>query len=241
MKATRRELRVQAGDVARAEALAPSASARKTAPIDPARPAPVTPTSGVDLYWIPLGSGAQVVRISGRAFESLSAVLQRRPRRDLYHSALVAFTSDAAFTIEMTPIPDAGGGEDRGVVAEGTVGTRWARRFRIFRYEIRRWRDGVIPDISYAIASPVRVTDDDALTRKILDLVPLVPTPVWGRDELHAGDMWNSNSVTAWLVDCAGLETAAGRFSNGGRVSGWDAGVTVAKRRPAPRSRAPAA
>ncbi|MCU1461111.1 MAG: hypothetical protein JWO37_1186 [Acidimicrobiales bacterium] len=38
---------------------------------------------------------------------------------------------------------------------------RWARRFRVFRYEIRRWRGGAIPDISYAVASPVRVADSD--------------------------------------------------------------------------------
>jgi hypothetical protein len=106
----------------------------------------------------------------------------------------VAVTANARFTIEMTPIAGPRHREDRGVVAEGAVGTRWAGRFRVFRYEIRRWRDGVIPDISYAVASPVRVADDDALARGVLDLVPLVPTPVWGRDELRAGEMWNSNS-----------------------------------------------
>ena len=31
--------------------------------------------------------------------------------------------------------------------------------------------------------------------RRLLDLVATVPTPVWGRDELDAGEMWNSNSV----------------------------------------------
>ena len=144
----------------------------------------------------------------------------------------MAITADAHFTIEMTPIPDARGREDRGVVAEGTVGTRWVRRFRRFRYEIRRWRGGVIPDISYAVASPVRVSDDDSVARTILDLVPVVPTPVWGRDELRTGDMWNSNSVTAWLLSSAGLDAVAGRPPYGGRAPGWDAGLAVAQRRP---------
>jgi hypothetical protein len=191
---------------------------------------PATP--GVDLYWIPLGAGATTVRVSGRAFEALCALRQRRPRRDLYHSALVATTTEAPFVIEMTPIPGSGGPEDRGVVAEGTVGTRWLRPFRVFRYEIHRWRDGVIPDISSAVASPVRVTDDDALTRELLDLVPLVPTPIWGRDELGAGEMWNSNSVTSWVLDRAGLDPARHQPPNGGRAPGWDAGRTIAQRKP---------
>ena len=31
-----------------------------------------------------------------------------------------------------------------------------------------------------------------------------MPTPVWGRDELRAGEMWNSNSLTSWLIVAAG-------------------------------------
>jgi hypothetical protein len=185
---------------------------------------------GVDLYWIPLGAGADVVRISGRAFEAISALIHRRTRRQLYHSALVAVTSEGSFVIEMTPIPDARGVQDRGVVSEGPVGMRWARRFRVFRYEIRRWHEGVIPDLSYAVASPVHLTSDLATTQQVLDLVPSVPTPTWGRDELHAGGMWNSNSVVAWLVKGSGLDPAAGRLPPGGSAPGWDAGVIEAQR-----------
>jgi hypothetical protein len=183
---------------------------------------------GINLYWLPLGAGARVVKISGRMFETLAALRQRRPRRDLYHSALVVVTTDGRFVIEMTPIPGPRGHE-RGVVAEGVVGTKWARRFRIFRYEIRRWRNGVIPDESSAISSPIRVTSDAAFAQQILDRVSLVPTPVWGRDELHAGEMWNSNSVTAWLLASAGVADGI-RPPPNGRAPGWDAGVTVARR-----------
>jgi hypothetical protein len=217
----------------RAETLALPASPRHTQSTTTApTPASNVPTvPGVYLYWIPLGAGAQVVRLSGRTFEALCALLQRRPRRALYHSALVAVTTDAPFMIEMTPVTGSRGQEDRGVVAEGAVGTRWARRFRLFRYEIRRWRDGVIPDLSRTVASPVRVGDGDALARDVFDLVPLVPTPVWGRDELRAGEMWNSNSVTSWLLACAGLDAGANQPPTGGRAPGWDAGVAVANRR----------
>ena len=34
------------------------------------------------------------------------------------------------------------------------VGARAARPFRLFRYEIRRWRDGLILDAEEAVESP---------------------------------------------------------------------------------------
>ncbi len=84
--------------------------------------------------------------------------------------------------IEQAPIRDNDGAK-RGVVAEGAVGSRLAGRFRIFRYEVRRWRDGVIPDISEAVESPKHLTNDPLLAQQVLDLVPAVPPLVWGRDE----------------------------------------------------------
>ena len=189
---------------------------------------------GLDLYWIPLGAGvgvgARVVRASGRTYEALAAPVQRRPRCQLYHSALVATTDEGEFAIEMTPVPGPAGREERGVVGEGAVGARWAGRLRVFRYEIRRWRGGVIPDLGFAVASPVRLTDDAEAVAGLLELVPHVPAPVWGRDELHAGEMWNSNSVVSWLLVRAGLDAAAGDPPSGGRAPGWDAGVAVARR-----------
>ncbi len=185
---------------------------------------------GLDLYWIPLGAGNRVVRFSGKAYEAVSALVQGRARCALYHTALVATTAGGRFVIEVTPVSDARGPQARGVVVEGAVGTRWARSLRVFRYEIRRWREGVIPDIAEAVASPVRITGDPAIVQRVLDLVPLVPAPVWGRDELHAGEMWNSNSVTAWLLTLAGVCSTAGSPPGGGRAPGWNAGVIVAQR-----------
>jgi hypothetical protein len=185
--------------------------------------------SGVDLYWLPLGAGGDSVRLNGRVFEALAAIVARRERRDLYHSALVVRTSGAATVIEMAPVRDALGRE-RGVVAEGPVGMRSAGRFRLFRYEVRRWPNGVIPDVDEAIESPVRITDDPQLADRILALVPEVPVPVWGRDELRAGEMWNSNSLISWLVVRAGLDVTSVSMPAGGRAPGWDAGVVVARR-----------
>jgi hypothetical protein len=183
----------------------------------------------VDLYWIPLGAGQHVVRLSGRLFEAISARLQRRPSSALYHSALVVMAPEGRFIIEQTPVVDLHG-ERRGVVVEGPVGSRLAGRFRLFRYEIRRWRDGVIPDIAEAVASPVRISDDPAVASRILDLVPSVPALIWGRDEHHTGDMWNSNSVTSWLLATAHVDAGI-KPPPGGRAPGWGAGLRVATRR----------
>ena len=184
---------------------------------------------GVDLYWLPLGAGGHSVRLNGRAYEAIVAAVQRRRRSDLYHSALVASVPGGRFVIEQTPIP-AGQGQNRGVVGEGPVGARWAGRWRIFRYEIRRWRDGVIPDIDEAVESPCRVTDDPVAAQRVLDLVPSVPLAVWGRDELRAGEMWNSNSLISWLIVSSGLDSAVVPFPAQGRAPGWAAGVDVALR-----------
>ncbi len=170
----------------------------------------------VDFYWIPLGAGGHVVRLNGKVYETISAFLEHRPRRALYHSALEVGVPDGRFVIESAPIRDQRGRE-RGVVAEGPVGTRWAGRFRLFRYEIRRWRGGSIPDAREAVSSPVRVANDHARAQRVLDLVPAVPTPVWGRDELNTGDMWNSNSLIAWLLVGAGVDTEQIQPPSGGR------------------------
>ena len=185
--------------------------------------------ASVDLYWLPLGAGGRCVRLNGRVFEAVAARLGRRLPCDLYHSALVVWVPEGRFVIEQAPISDSNGVE-RGVVAEGAVGSRWAGRFRIFRYELRRWRDGVISDVSEAVESPRRLTNDPGTARRLLDLVPFVPTPVWGRDEQGAGEMWNSNSVISWLIASCGLDAESIHVPAGGRAPGWRAGLVAACR-----------
>jgi hypothetical protein len=185
--------------------------------------------AGVDLFWLPLGAGGSSVRFNGRVFEGVQARLERRRPLDLYHTALEVRFEGAVFVIEMTPIPDARG-QARGVVVEGPVGARWAARFRIFRYEIRCWRGGAIPDVDEAVASPLRLSDDPLIARRIIELAPQVPPATWGRDELEGGEMWNSNSVVAWLLERAGLPAGAILPPGGGRAPGWRSGIVVARR-----------
>jgi hypothetical protein len=185
--------------------------------------------SCVELFWLPLGAGGHCVRLSGRVYEAAVAAVTRRPRHDLYHSALEVRLPEGRWIVEQAPVPD-GDGASRGVVAQGPVGFGWAGRLRVFRYEVRCWRDGAIPDAAEAVDSPRVLTRDPAIARGVLEQAPHVPRPVWGRDGLGTGEMWNSNSIIAWLLERAGIDAAAVAPPPGGRAPGWAAGVAVARR-----------
>ena len=182
--------------------------------------------SAVDLYWLPLGAGGHFVRFNGRVYEALKAWRDRRPRCDLYHAALRIRLPEAAYVVEQAPVPNSRG-DERGVVASGPVGLRWAGRFRIFRYEIRCWPGGEIPDIGEAVDSPITLSDDEDRARRVLAAVPQVPTPVWGRDEIGAGEMWNSNAVIAWVLAHGGIDMEPIHPPAGGRAPGWRAGLAA--------------
>ncbi len=186
--------------------------------------------TGIDLYWLPLGAGGHFVRLNGRIYEAIQAQRERRRAFDLYHSALEVRVPRERFVIETAwPIPD-DRPASRGVVLEGPVFSPRIARFRVCRYEVRRWRDGIIPDIREAVASPQRLSEDEERARRVLDLVGSVPALVWGRDELGTGDMWNSNSVISWLLARGGLPTDAIRPPVRGRAPGWEAGLVTALR-----------
>ena len=169
------------------------------------------------------------MRVNGLVYEAFAAWHGRRERRDLYHSALILTTDRTEYTVEMTPIR-AADGPVRGVVAEGPVGSALLRRFKLFRYEVRVWASGVIPDIDEAVDSPQLLSEELAVAQRMLDLAPQIPPLVWGRDELHTGEMWNSNSLISWLVVRSGLDVDAVRMPANGRAPGWDAGIVVARR-----------
>jgi hypothetical protein len=89
-----------------------------------------------------------------------------------------------------------------------------------------------IADASEAVASPQLLSQDPVVAHRLLALVDSLPSPVWGRDELGTGEMWNSNSVIAWLLAQSGLPTDAIRPPAGGRTPGWQAGLVTARRQP---------
>jgi hypothetical protein len=190
------------------------------------RTAPASTAVAVDLYWLPLGAGASVVRWNGRVYERCSAALARRRPLDLYHGALIVTTPEERYVIELAPVPD-GDSAARGVVSGGPVGLAALGRFRHFRYELRCWPHGELPDAEHAVASPQRLTEEPRLVRTLLEQLQRVPIATWGRDEHRAGEMWNSNSVISWLLTTAGVPLPS--LPPRGRAPGWDAGVTVAR------------
>lgn len=183
----------------------------------------------VDLYWLPLGAGGHCVRLNGRVFEAVAARRARRSRCDLYHSALEVRLDTGRWTIEMAPVWNLAT-PDRGAVCEGPVGLSVLGRFRLFRYEVRCWPDGTIPDVAEAVDSPVRVSSRADQAARVLELAPTFPALTWGADEQRTGDMWNSNSLISWLLARSGHDMSTLRPPPGGRAPGWSAGVVVAAR-----------
>jgi hypothetical protein len=184
---------------------------------------------GIDLYWLPLGAGGHSVRWNGKFYEALAAWHERRRSQDLYHSALEVRHRGRRYVIEMAPVwNEASPG--RGVVCVGPVGARWLGRFRAFRYEVHCWEDGRIPDVLEAVDSPRRLSDDTAIAAAVLQRTREVPALTWGRDELGAGEMWNSNSLVAWLLAGSGHDMAAITPPAHGRAPGWAAGLQLARR-----------
>lgn len=184
----------------------------------------------VDLYWLPLGVGeVRLVRWNGRLYESIVAHREHREALDLYHSALQVQLGGDRYVIEMAPVRHTME-PDRGVVTEGPVGLPWLGRSRLFRYEVRRWRNGIIPDLAEAVAGPRRLSTDAERAQRVLDLVPDFPTVTWGRDELRVGDMWNSNSLISWLLALSGHPVDTIDLPPHGRAPGWNAGIVIAAR-----------
>jgi hypothetical protein len=183
----------------------------------------------VDLYWLPLGAGGRLVRWNGRVYERLAAHAARRRPQELYHTALEVHLHGDKYVIEMGPVWNLHQ-PARGVVVEGPVGVRSLGRLRTFRYEVRCWRNGAIPDVAEAVASPQRVSSDPQRAGQVLRLVHLIPPLTWGRDELRLGDMWNSNSLVAWLLARSGHVMEYLVPPTGGRAPGWVAGIALAAR-----------
>lgn len=180
-------------------------------------------SASVELFWLPLGAGdaSRLVRWTGIAFEAIVARREHRPRCDLYHSALEVHLDGVRHVIEMTPVW--GSHTDVwGVAGEGPVGLRPLGRSRLFRYEVRCWVDGVIPDVVGAVDSPRRLSADRVRAQRVLDLVHWFPTATWGRDEQDAGEMWNSNSLTSWPPAIT-ISTPSSRRRTGERRAGLQA------------------
>ncbi|WP_166390099.1 hypothetical protein [Nocardioides ochotonae] len=187
--------------------------------------------AGVDLYWLPLGAGGRtgVVRASGRVYEAIAARREHRAPAPLFHSALEVQYAGERYALEMAPVWS-GSAAGHGVVCEGPVGLACLGRSRLFRYEVRCWRGGAIPDLEEAVGGAQRLSTDPLRAERLLAVVSDFPAATWGRDELGAGEMWNSNSLVAWLLARSGHHPEALAPPCRGRAPGWSAGLVVAAR-----------
>lgn len=185
-------------------------------------------TDWADLYWLPLGAGGTCVRWNGRVYETVTAAWQRRARSDLYHSALRIRSGATTYAVEMGPVWNVAA-TDRGVVCEGPVGARALGRFRAFRYEVRCWPGGYIPDLDEAVGEPQRVSEDPVQVHALLRTIPEVPRLTWGRDELGTGEMWNSNSLVSWALARTAHDMRSLAPPPNGRAPGWSAGLYLAE------------
>jgi hypothetical protein len=186
--------------------------------------------SWIDLLWIPLGEGGSgFFRFNGRVYERIEALIQRRRPLSLYHTALQVGTPAGLHVVEtMWPSPR-GDPASRGVVVQGPVFTGPLAGLRLFRYEVRRWLNGILPDAGSAVGGPQRLTSEAGRALHLLGLVPSVPPLIWGRDQSRVGEMWNLNSVVSWLLARSGFEMDEIRPPAGGRAPGWGAGIEVAR------------
>ncbi len=196
----------------------------------------MTPTphegSRAALWWLPVGAGGHVVIHTSRWWERYHAHREQRPPRPLYHAALEVHTDPATrHVIEMAPAWS-GEAAHRGVMMTGPVGMRCLGRSRLFRYEVRCWRNGTIPDKHLAPAPPSEFPLTTLQAQALIARVADVPRRTWGRDDFGTGDMWNSNSVISWLLVTSGIDAAALGPPDGGAAPGWAAGILAAERPP---------
>ncbi|WP_442576499.1 hypothetical protein ACSBPH_05005 [Microbacterium sp. F51-2R] len=187
-----------------------------------------------DLWWLPVGAGGHVVIHTSRWWELVRARREHRSPRPLFHAALEVFDGHARYVIEMTPAWGGPAG-DHGVVANGPVGARWLGASRFFRYEVRRWQNGIIPDLDWALGPPTQFPLSLPDTRALLARVELTPRLTWGSDPFGIGDMWNSNSLVSWLLETSGINAAELTPPADGTAPGWRSGIAAATLRESPR------
>jgi hypothetical protein len=87
---------------------------------------------------------------------------------------------------------------------------------------------GRIPDVAEAVDSPQRLCDDPARVEDLLRALSQVPSLTWGRDEMCASEMWNSNSVISRAPAHTGQDMTRIGPPAGGRAPGWNAVLVLA-------------
>ena len=188
----------------------------------------------VDLYWLPLGAGApsgsHLVGLAGKMYEALSAAVELTAAARPLPRRSRDSTGRRMLRHRGRPVTGRPWGEPRGRC-------RRPRRHPFCRRPAAlSLRNPLLVQRPHRGCRRGSRESDPAhrrtgvIARRLLELGPEAPTPVWGRDELRAGDMWNSNSVISWLLARAGLPVQDVSLPPDGRAPGWEAGIVVARR-----------
>ena len=152
-------------------------------------------------------------------------------RCDLYHSALEVHVPEARFVIEQAPAWRRRRRARRRRRGPGRHPR--AGRFRLFRYEVRRWRDGVIPDAAEAVESPHAPERRDRLRAATARAGAGDADARMGPRRTGTGEMWNSTRSSRGS-SCAVVSTSSPLAPpRGGRAPGWNAGIVIARRQQA--------
>ena len=147
------------------------------------------------------------MRLNGRIFEAVGRGLEQRDRVRPLPLRMVVRVPEGEFVIEQAPV-----GTERELAAsspKAPVGSRWARAdsdLPLRDPPLARWRD---PGRRRGGRQPAAADRGFPLRAGRARSCANVPMPVWGRDELGTGEMWNSNSVVAWLIARSGLAVDA--------------------------------
>ena len=184
--------------------------------------------------WVPATAGS----CAGAAAPSKRVARHehRAPARPLSLGVRGPRSTASGYVIEMTPVWRLPRTATAASSAKAPLGSRRLGRSRLFRYEVHCWRGGVIPDVGRGRGrSPRAQLRPATMAQRVLDLVATSPRCTWGRDEHATGDMWNSNSLTSWLLASSGHDTADIRPPADGRAPGWSAGLAVAAATPSGR------
>ncbi|UIN29528.1 hypothetical protein [Microbacterium binotii] len=182
--------------------------------------------STLAVWWIPVGAGGWLVSHASGLWERMTAAREGRAARPLLHAAIEITDRRGRSVIEMAPAWS-GPRTAHGVVGTGPVGLRVLGLSVCFRYEIRCWRDGTVPDLAFAPRPPRIHETSEVVTDAIIMDATNAPRHVWGRDVFGIGDMWNSNSLIAWLLTRAGI---AEHPPSDCSAPGWKCGVEAARR-----------
>lgn len=183
------------------------------------------PDDYVDLYWIPVGAGTTLQRLTLRIYEGVAARLGRRARLELVHGGLVGRHNGRAFTLELMP---AQRGPNLRHEVVGPVGVQLAGRLRMFRYQVCLQPNEALPDQGWAVQPPVRLTSDAMVVSRIQSWSHAVPAFTWGRRRPGHPEMWTSDSSLAWILVRAGIDAGAITLPAGCRAPGWSAGLAEA-------------